>query len=217
MKKNKNPKKLLIKSLYPGGQEAMDKFVKEKMSYPESGLAEKIEGDVELEYRVGSHGKVLDAKVIKGINKDFDEEAMRIVKLFRFTAQTNKICVKTNGMCLEERGLTPIVVAPQRGEQTYATYLDTMDVAGSVVSPLASMRLRLVPPSVGGQTAHAPIGVSIGAVFFPCSPSESRGTMPSQCAREIWTRAAGKGKSSRDLTSTRRGEWMARWSVFLCC
>jgi len=90
MKKDKNPKNLLTKAQYPGGKKAMDKFVKENMKYPLEAIEEKIEGDVELTYRVGSHGKVLNAEVIKGIGKGCDREALRLVKLLRFKPQTNK-------------------------------------------------------------------------------------------------------------------------------
>lgn len=68
----------------------MDKFVRENMKYPIEAIEDKIEGDVLVEYRVGSHGKVLDAKVKKGIGYGCDKEALRLVKLLRFKAQTNK-------------------------------------------------------------------------------------------------------------------------------
>jgi|GEM_PF-755304 len=90
MKKDKNPKNLLTKAHYPGGKRAMDKFVKDNMQYPLEAIEKKLEGDVELSYRVGSHGKVLDVKVLKGLSKEFDKEAKRLVKLLRFKPQTNK-------------------------------------------------------------------------------------------------------------------------------
>jgi len=90
MKKDKNPPKLLTKVVYPGGEKAMSRFVQTHLNYPSEAMENEIEGDVLIKYRVGSHGKVLDAKVEKGIGSGCDEEALRLVKLLKFNSQVNK-------------------------------------------------------------------------------------------------------------------------------
>lgn len=72
------------KPIYPGGVTAMRKFVSANLKYPEAALTEKVEGTVVVRYSLDYRGKVVDAKVKKGIGYGCDDEAVRVVKLLRF-------------------------------------------------------------------------------------------------------------------------------------
>ena len=53
-----NPKNFIKKATYPGGSEALKKFVKNNLCYPKKALNHKIEGSVFLRYEVNEKGKV---------------------------------------------------------------------------------------------------------------------------------------------------------------
>ena len=64
---------------FPGGIEAMEKFITANLKYPESAKRAKIEGFVEVLFTVEKSGEIKDIKVKKGIGFGCDEEALRII------------------------------------------------------------------------------------------------------------------------------------------
>ena len=90
MQKEKKDKHFIKKPVYPGGLNAMRKLIQENLRYPEDALANKIEGTVVLKYDIDHLGAVVDAKVIAGVGYGCDEEAIRLVKMFRFNAPKNR-------------------------------------------------------------------------------------------------------------------------------
>ena len=83
-------KKFVKKAEYPGGNEALKKFVKENLCYPKEALLHRVEGKVFLKYQVNDNGDVHSIVVVNGIGYGCDEEAKRIVGLLKFPAQINK-------------------------------------------------------------------------------------------------------------------------------
>lgn len=81
----KNRPTHVSRPVYPGGVKAMKAFVGKHLKYPPEALKAKVEGTVVVRYGLDYTGKVTDAKVKKGIGHGCDEEAMRVVKLMRFT------------------------------------------------------------------------------------------------------------------------------------
>lgn len=67
----------------------MKKFVAQNLQYPKGALEAKIEGTVLIRYGLDYRGKVTDVKLKKGLGHGCDEEAMRVVKLLRFTVPQN--------------------------------------------------------------------------------------------------------------------------------
>lgn len=84
MKKEKKPEQFITKPIYPGGFDALKKFVSEQLVYPEEALAHKIQGTVKVAYDIDHKGKVIKTKVIKSVGYGCDEEALRIVRLLKF-------------------------------------------------------------------------------------------------------------------------------------
>jgi len=60
-------KKFVKKAEYPGGSEALKKFVKKNLRYPQEALLHRVEGKVFLKYEVNDKGKVHSAVVLNGI------------------------------------------------------------------------------------------------------------------------------------------------------
>jgi len=65
---------------FPGGQDAMMKFLYANMRYPSIASEMGITGRVTLQFVVDKHGKIGNVKVLRGIGGGCDEEAIRVVK-----------------------------------------------------------------------------------------------------------------------------------------
>lgn len=65
---------------FPGGEEAMYKFIAENIKYPTSAKDNSIQGTVYIKFVVSDKGKISDAVVVRGIGSGCDEEALRVVK-----------------------------------------------------------------------------------------------------------------------------------------
>ena len=65
---------------YPGGTEAMYKFLRDNIHYPEKAKEEGIEGRVYVSFVVEADGRLSDIKVLRGIGGGCDEEAVRVVE-----------------------------------------------------------------------------------------------------------------------------------------
>lgn len=61
----------------------MKNFLSGHLRYPQVAMAQKIEGEVVLEFIVDKHGQVSSIKVLKGIGGGCDEEAVRVVSKMR--------------------------------------------------------------------------------------------------------------------------------------
>lgn len=66
---------------FPGGEEALSKYLAENIIYPKEAKEKGIKGRVYLEFVINNDGSVTDVKVIRGAgNTSLDEEAARVVK-----------------------------------------------------------------------------------------------------------------------------------------
>ena len=90
MHKEKKDKHFLNKPVYEGGPKAMKNFVREHLKYPEEALKAKVEGSVKVKYSIDFKGNVTSTKVISTLGHGCDEEAARIVKMFKLQIQKNR-------------------------------------------------------------------------------------------------------------------------------
>ncbi|MBO4966233.1 MAG: energy transducer TonB [Muribaculaceae bacterium] len=65
---------------YPGGEEAMQKFIKENLKYPEMSKEMGIEGVVNVQFTVKADGSIGSIKIVRMIDPDLEQEAIRLVK-----------------------------------------------------------------------------------------------------------------------------------------
>jgi len=84
MSRERKDNSFIKKPVYPGGNTAYRKFIKDNLKYPKEAVAKKIEGTVFLKYTIDHKGKVTEVQVLKGIGHGCNEEAKRIVKLLQF-------------------------------------------------------------------------------------------------------------------------------------
>ena len=65
---------------FPGGVEALQKFLQKEVQYPEIARKAGVEGRVFVTFVVGKDGKIRDVEVARGIGAGCDEEAIRAIK-----------------------------------------------------------------------------------------------------------------------------------------
>ena len=65
---------------FPGGETALLKYLQENIKYPPKALKDSIQGRVVVQFVVDKAGSVGEVKVVRSVDKDLDEEAVRIVK-----------------------------------------------------------------------------------------------------------------------------------------
>lgn len=63
---------------FPGGDEALRKFIAENLQYPDSESC--IQGRVVLRFVVDKQGYIKNVAVIRSLEHEFDKEAVRVVK-----------------------------------------------------------------------------------------------------------------------------------------
>jgi protein TonB len=66
---------------FPGGYEAMMKFIQKNMKYPPQARRMGTEGRVFVGFVVNTDGKITDVQTVKGISMDCDKEAARVVQM----------------------------------------------------------------------------------------------------------------------------------------
>lgn len=75
-----------VKPQYPGGEAEMLNYIMSQIRYPKDAFAANIQGRVILQFVVKKDGSVGDVKVVRGIDKSLDNEAVRVIKtLKKFT------------------------------------------------------------------------------------------------------------------------------------
>lgn len=55
-------------------------WIGKNLKYPEVAQENGIQGRVFVQFAINSHGKVVDVKVVRGVNPDLDKEAIRVIE-----------------------------------------------------------------------------------------------------------------------------------------
>ena len=66
---------------YPGGEDALMRFLQSHIIYPPTAAENKVHGRVVVQFVVDKTGKVGEVKVARSIDEDLDKEAVRVCKL----------------------------------------------------------------------------------------------------------------------------------------
>lgn len=90
MQHEKKGKKFIKQPKFIGGQAALKKLVSKELTYPKEALEKKIEGTVKVSYTLNHKGNVIETKVLSKLGYGCDEEAVRIIKLFKFDVPKNR-------------------------------------------------------------------------------------------------------------------------------
>ncbi len=77
---------------FPGGVDALMKFIRDNINYPMIAAENGIKGRVSLKFVVTKTGEIADVKVVRGVDPHLDKEAIRVLK-----SMPNWIPGKQNG------------------------------------------------------------------------------------------------------------------------
>jgi periplasmic protein TonB len=98
-----------INPQFPGGDKAMQEFIRENLHYPEIARIQNISGIIHVYLVIQSNGYIRDVKVIRGLQADLDNEAIRVVKAMPVWKPGTRRNVPVNVRCI-----IPITVSPQK-------------------------------------------------------------------------------------------------------
>lgn len=65
---------------YPGGQDALNQYISTNLKYPQAAKDNGIEGVVDVAFTVKADGSIGAIKIVRMIDPDLEEEAIRLVK-----------------------------------------------------------------------------------------------------------------------------------------
>ncbi|MEO8934821.1 MAG: TonB family protein [Xanthomarina sp.] len=88
---------------YPGGQDAMSKFISDNIVYPKQTIKE---GRVFVTFIVRKNGKITDVSVLRGFDEYYDNECVRLVKMM-----PNWIPGEQNGKKMNVQFVLPIKIS----------------------------------------------------------------------------------------------------------
>ncbi len=66
---------------FPGGEEALMKFIKDNLNYPPKAKRNNIQGRIFVNFIIETDGSIIDVQVLRGIGYGCDEEALRVISL----------------------------------------------------------------------------------------------------------------------------------------
>jgi len=94
---------------FPGGQQAIMKFLVENIRIPVEYNEVNWRGRVILQFVVNTDGSITDIQVIRGVSPLWDKEAIRVIELM-----PNWIPGEHNGKKVRVKQILPINISPQR-------------------------------------------------------------------------------------------------------
>ena len=101
---------------YPGGTEALMKFMMTNLKYPETCRKEGIQGRVYILFVVNTDGSIVDMEKVRSPHADLTAEAMRIIKMMpKWTPAT------VGGKTVRSRFILPVIFRLDGGKKTQYT------------------------------------------------------------------------------------------------
>lgn len=65
---------------FPGGEEALNEYITTNLKYPAPSKANGVEGIVNVGFIVKSDGSIGSIKIVRMVDPDLEQEAIRLVK-----------------------------------------------------------------------------------------------------------------------------------------
>ena len=67
--------------IFPGGEDALLAFIQKTTRYPDEAIEAGVSGRVFIGFVIDTNGKVTNVKLLRGISRALDEEALRVIRL----------------------------------------------------------------------------------------------------------------------------------------
>lgn len=68
---------------YPGGIEALMKYLSTNIQYPKEAIADSAQGKVIVQFVIEKDGRVTDVEIVHSVHPALDKEALRVVKMMK--------------------------------------------------------------------------------------------------------------------------------------
>ena len=94
---------------FPGGDKAMQEFIRENLHYPEIARIQNITGAIHIYFVVQYNGEIRDVKIIRGLQPDLDTEVIRVIMAMPAWSPGIR-----GGVAVNVRCIIPITVSPQK-------------------------------------------------------------------------------------------------------
>jgi len=65
---------------FPGGEDGLSKYLAENVKFPENAKKDSLSRKVFVQFVINQEGDVENVKVVRGVDKAFDKEAIRVVE-----------------------------------------------------------------------------------------------------------------------------------------
>ena len=65
---------------FPGGNNALNKFIAQSIKYPVIAQESGIEGKVLVDFVINTDGSISNVKILKGVSTSINKEALRVVR-----------------------------------------------------------------------------------------------------------------------------------------
>jgi TonB family protein len=161
LKVEKNPE-------FKGGFEAMQKFLRNNIHYPETAKTAGVQGTVFVQFVVTKTGAITNVKILRGIGNGCDEEAIRVVKAMqdwtpgendgktvsvmfqipvKFQLGTSSYIVKTNP---KNEVIKPMV--DSNGDPTYMTVEQNPEFQGGYEGMQKFLRDKITYPTLAQKS-----------------------------------------------------------------
>lgn len=94
---------------FPGGDKAMQEFIRENLHYPDIARTQNSTGVIHVYFVVQYNGTLRDVKVIRGLQPDLDNEVIRVIRSMPAWSPGIRGGIPVNVRCI-----IPITVSPQK-------------------------------------------------------------------------------------------------------
>ncbi len=79
-KSDNSSEKVFDTYLFPGGEDALYKYISDNVKYPPLLIKIEMEGDVSVKVKLNEKGKVQDVEILRGFDPLADDEVVRVLK-----------------------------------------------------------------------------------------------------------------------------------------
>jgi TonB family protein len=69
-----------VNPVFPGGPEAFDRYLRERVRYPQAAIENGVSGQVTLGFVVDTAGRLTDVRVLEGVGWGIDEQLVRVLR-----------------------------------------------------------------------------------------------------------------------------------------
>jgi TonB family protein len=67
---------------FAGGTDSLNSFLQKNINYPLQARLDNIQGRVYIGFSITETGKVVDVRILSGMNEELDNEALRVANTF---------------------------------------------------------------------------------------------------------------------------------------